>query len=91
MLDTDHILAAGKATAGPKKVETLGKRIPGSEYFSIQDLAERWHCSRGTVYNRLRFAGAKVLDFSLAGRRSKKLVAAQVVLKIEARFTRSLS
>jgi hypothetical protein len=29
------------------------------EYFSIPDLAKRWRCSRGTVYNRLRTHGAK--------------------------------
>ena len=44
------------------------------EFFSIVELARRWRCSRGTVYNRLRFARVKVLDFSSAGRKSKKLV-----------------
>ena len=60
------------------------------EYFSIGELAERWRVSRGTVYNRLRSAGAKVLDFSAPGRRSKKTVRATVVLDIEARKTKRL-
>jgi hypothetical protein len=59
-------------------------------YFSMQELAIRWRCSRGTVYTRLRLAGAKVLDFSVAGRKSKKLVAAAVVLHLEAKLTKAL-
>src|ERR1700745_2288458 len=60
------------------------------EYFSIAELASRWRCSRGTVYNRLRLAGAKVLDFGVAGRKSKKLVAAAVVFQLEAKYTKAL-
>jgi len=37
-----------------------------------------------TVYNRLRSAGAKVLDFAAPGRRGKKIVSVSVVLQIEA-------
>ncbi len=61
------------------------------EYFSILDLARRWRCSRGTVYNRLRSAGARVLDFAPRGKRGKKVVAAAIVLQLEQRFTRRLS
>ena len=60
------------------------------EYYSIRELAERWRVSRGTVYNRLRSAGAKVLDFATPGGRSKKAVRASVVLQIEARKTKRL-
>jgi len=60
------------------------------EYFSIGELARRWRCSRGTVYNRLRLAGVKVLDFGVAGRKSKKLVAAAVVSYLEAKYTKAL-
>jgi len=60
------------------------------EYFSIGELARRWRCSRGTVYNRLRLAGVKVLDFGVAGRKSKKLVAAVVVFYLEAKYTKAL-
>lgn len=53
-------------------------------FYSIAELARRWRCSRGTVYNRLRAVGAKVLDFSAApGRKSRKAVPIAVVLEIE--------
>jgi hypothetical protein len=60
------------------------------EYYSIGELAERWRVSRGTVYNRLRSAGAKVLDFAPPGKRGKKAVRATVVLDIEARKTKRI-
>jgi hypothetical protein len=60
------------------------------EFFSIRELARRWRCSRGTVYNRLRLSGVKVLDFGVAGRKSKKLVPAAVVLRMEAKYTKAL-
>lgn len=60
------------------------------EYFSISELAKRWRCSRATVYNRLRFTGAKVVDFSSSGRKSKKLVPALTVSQLEAKFTKAL-
>ena len=44
--------------------ELLRKKINGTAlgqaFFSIQELAARWRCSRATVYNRLRAEGAKV-------------------------------
>jgi len=49
--------------------------------FSISDLAERWRCSRGTVYNIIR--GEWVVDFAAPGRKGKKLVPADVVYRIE--------
>ena len=60
------------------------------EYFSISDLAARWRVSRGTVYNRLRSAGAKVLDFAPPGKRGRKAVHRGVILKMEAQKTRRL-
>lgn len=57
------------------------------KYFSIPELAERWRCSRATVYNVIR--GEKVLDFAAPGRKGKKLVPAEVVHKIEQRRTRA--
>lgn len=62
--------------------------VPMPPYYSIADLAERWRCSRGTVYNVLR--GEKVLDFALPGHKGKKLVAAEVVCRIERGNTRIL-
>ena len=44
--------------------ERFARRSGEQEYYSIRELAERWRVSRGTVYNRLRSAGAKVLDFA---------------------------
>lgn len=54
---------------------------PMQPYFSIPDLAERWRCSRASVYNQIR--GEKVLDFATNGRKGHKLVPLEVVLKIE--------
>jgi transposase len=72
----------------------IRERIAGGnghqEYYSIGELAERWRVSRGTVYNRLRSAGAKVLDFAAPGRRGKKVVSRRVVSQIETRKTRKL-
>lgn len=68
----------------------IEREVRGEEFFSFQDLAERWHCSRGTVRNRLRALGAQVLDFSAAGQRGKKVVAASVVLGIESKRARRL-
>ena len=62
----------------------MGRGNP--DYFSIGDLAARWRCSRGTVYNMIR--GERVLDFAAPGRRGKKLVPASVVNRIEERRTR---
>jgi hypothetical protein len=56
---------------------------PSPDYFSISDLAGRWRCSRGSVYNRIR--GERVLDFAAPGRRGNKLVPADVVRRIEQR------
>jgi hypothetical protein len=55
-------------------------------YFSIADLAERWRCSRGSVYNMLR--GEKVVDFASPGCRGHKLVAIATVRRIEAAHTK---
>jgi predicted DNA-binding transcriptional regulator AlpA len=61
------------------------------EYFSIKELAARWRCSRATIYNRLRQVGAKVLDFSVQDKKSKKAVPASVVTQIENKQTKRLS
>jgi hypothetical protein len=60
------------------------------KYFSISQLAERWQCSRGTVYNRLRAARAAVLNFAPRGKRSRKAVAVNVVRAIETRYSKRL-
>jgi len=57
-------------------------------FYSIPELAERWRCSRGSVYNRIR--GQVVLDFAAKGRKGHKLIPAEVVLKIERAHLRVL-
>jgi hypothetical protein len=56
--------------------------------YSIADLAVRWRCSRGSVYNRLR--GGKVVDFAASGRKGQKLVPLETVQKIERAHLRVL-
>jgi hypothetical protein len=56
--------------------------------FSIADLAERWRCSRASVYNRIR--GHNVVDFAANGHKGHKLVPLEVVLKIERTHLRIL-
>jgi hypothetical protein len=60
------------------------------DFYSLGELAERWRCSRGSVYNRLRAVGAKVLDFSAPGKRGKKAVPASTVAQIESRQMKRL-
>lgn len=60
------------------------------QFFSIPELAERWRCSRGTVYNRLRKAGTKVMDWSGSGEKGKKAVRASDVYEIENRRMKRL-
>jgi hypothetical protein len=64
---------------------------PSQEYYSMADLAKRWRCSRGTVYNRLRAEGAEVLDFAPRGKKGRKVVSGTVIKGIEARNMRRLS
>ena len=59
----------------------LGAGAVMPPYFSIPELASRWRCSRGTVYNVIR--GEKVLDFATPGHKGKKLVPQEVVRRIE--------
>jgi len=68
--------------------EMLKSDGASQDYYSVIDLAKRWRCSRGTVYNRLRTHGVKVLDFGAPGKKSKKAVPAQAVYELEARKTR---
>jgi hypothetical protein len=54
---------------------------PLPPFFSFRDLAQRWRCSRASVYNRVR--GERIVDFAANGRKGKKLVPLETVLKIE--------
>jgi hypothetical protein len=81
------------ATA-PKFVTLPGaeQNSPASQivrpFYSIPELAERWRCSRGSVYNRIR--GEMVVDFAAKGRKGHKLIPVDVVLKIERAHLRVL-
>jgi hypothetical protein len=53
------------------------------EYFSIAELAQRWRCSRGTVYNLFRRLHLKLTDLGPPGKRGKKAVPMATVLEVE--------
>ena len=72
-----------------ERVEAIARPAPDVRpFFSIRDLADRWRCSRASVYNRIR--GATVIDFATKGRKGQKLVPLDVVLKIERAHLRVL-
>lgn len=53
-------------------------------FYSIPDLAARWDCSRGTVYNILAESEFKVLNLTRKGKdKGKRLVPAAVIEKLE--------
>jgi hypothetical protein len=65
-----------------ERTEEITRPVPDVRpFFSIRDLAERWRCSRGSVYSRIR--GEMVVDFAAKGKKGHKLVPLAVVLKIE--------
>ena len=64
---------------------------PRPDFYTISQLADRWSCSRGTVYNVLRSTGTKVVDFTAKGRKGHKLVPVPAVEEIERRKLRRLS
>lgn len=85
MADDDrcsHFDVAEHSSSGPVQ--------RGQEYFSIAELAQRWRCSRGTVYNRLRAVGAQVLDFAPRGKKGRKAVHIKTIIKIEQSKTKRL-
>jgi hypothetical protein len=68
------------------EIAAITSPAAAQDFFSIQELADRWRCSRGTVYNLIR--GERVLDFAAPGHRGKKLIPREVVSKIEGRNMR---
>lgn len=61
----------------------------GKPFFTIPEVAVRWSCSRGSVYNYLREAGARILDFAPSGKKKgKKLIPLEVVERIERQRTK---
>ncbi len=86
--------AVGKLAPAPghqrQKTLKLDESVTPRDFLSIAELARRWRCSRGTVYNRLRAVGAQVLDFASRGKRGRKAVALKTVREIEDRQTKRL-
>jgi hypothetical protein len=67
-------------------------KVAPAEFLSVDDIAVRWRCSRGTVYNRLRGAGAFALDFtSKRQSRCKRSIPRATVLQIEEKFSKRIS
>jgi hypothetical protein len=91
MLEYDDVLTPLEVAERRKVAGNWSPGKPRQEYFSIRQIADRWQCSRGTVYNRLRAAGAQVLDFAVPGRKGKKVVSAKVLFQIESKRTRKLA
>jgi hypothetical protein len=89
--DVDRMPSTNQDHAPQKQSPALtgnssDKRLP--PYFSIPELADRWRCSRSSVYNRIR--GEKVVDFAAKGRKGHKVVPLETVLKIEQAHLRVL-
>jgi len=61
------------------------------DFYTIRQLADRWSCSRATVYNVLRSTGTRVVDFAAKGRKGHKLVPVAAIEEIERRKLRRLS
>jgi hypothetical protein len=71
-------------------IENRGPSTP-KPFFTIRELADRWGCSRGSVYNYLRDAAARVVDFAGQGKKGKKLIPLEVVERIERQRTKRIS
>jgi hypothetical protein len=63
---------------------------PGGEWFTIQELAERWRCSPSQARRILVFNGCLVLDFSHKGKKGMKRVRKSTVERLEVRRTKHL-
>jgi hypothetical protein len=65
-------------------IETQKYRVEKFQaYYSLPQLKERWHCSRAQVYAILREAQVRVLDVGTGKVRSRTLVPAETVERIE--------
>jgi hypothetical protein len=68
----------------------IERKRSGKPFFTIPELAVRWSCSRGSVYNYLREAGARIVDFAPPGKKGKKLIPLEVVERIERQRTKRI-
>jgi hypothetical protein len=71
---------AAQIHTGPVKTEDLAGR---KDFLTIPEIAARWRIARPTVYNRLKDAGVRVLDFAPKGGRGRKIVPLGAILEIE--------
>ena len=69
------------ASAGQIATKNPEQSRVGQPFYSNSDLADRWRCSRGSVYNRPR--GERVMDLAAPGRRGHKLIPLETVQRIE--------
>jgi hypothetical protein len=63
--------AAQKTVTELVQLHSVNPAVAGAEKDELFK-AQRWRCSRGTVNNRLRALGARVLDFAPRGEMGKK-------------------
>jgi hypothetical protein len=73
--------------SGTAKTETPPVR---KEFLTIPEIADRWRIARPTVYDRLKNAGVRVLDFAEKGGRGRKIVPLGAILEIERQQLRRL-
>jgi hypothetical protein len=78
---------AAEMHAGAAKAESMPVR---RDFLTIPEIAERWRIARPTVYNRLKDAGVRVLDFAEKGARGRKIVPLGAILEIERQQLRRL-
>jgi hypothetical protein len=65
-------------------IETQKYRVEKFQaFYTLPQLKERWHVSRAQVYSILREAQVRVLDVGRGKTRSKTLVSAETVERIE--------
>jgi hypothetical protein len=61
-------------------------------HFTIAQVAARWQCSRGTVYNTLRTFGAKIVNLAPPGKKKgRKLVPVETLERLERQRTTKMS
>ena len=65
----------------------VDKKVSTARYFTIREIAERWHCSQSSATRYLRMNKAEVPDFAVGCKKGKKLVAHRTVELLE--FTRT--
>jgi hypothetical protein len=75
------VLQIEKPRAKQPAADTFTPPLDARPFYSIRDLADRWRCSRASVYNALR--GHEVVDFAARGRKGHKIVPLEVVMEIE--------